>query len=84
MANQITVRLPDYLDLALRKRADQLQRKPSEVVRTALQEFLDATEPYAGRRGHRVKSLIGSLDSGIPDLAERHREYVLGRLRRER
>lgn len=32
----------------------------------------------------KVGDLIGSLDSGIPDLAARHREYILKKLRRGR
>ena len=31
-----------------------------------------------------TEHLLGTLDSGTPDLAERHREYVLESLRRER
>jgi hypothetical protein len=32
----------------------------------------------------RAKHLIGSLSSGVPDLAERHREYVLAALKHAR
>jgi Arc/MetJ-type ribon-helix-helix transcriptional regulator len=59
-----------------------MQRKPSEVVRRAVKEFLEITEEPARHRADRVKDLIGSLDSGIPDLAVRHREHVLEKLRR--
>jgi len=31
----------------------------------------------------RVSHLLGSLESGIPDLAERHREYLLATLTRD-
>jgi hypothetical protein len=30
-----------------------------------------------GRISKRVATLIGSLESGIPDLAENHRRYIL-------
>jgi hypothetical protein len=31
-----------------------------------------------------VRDLIGSIDSSIPDLGERHREYLIERLRHTR
>lgn len=82
MEDQLTVRLPQDLGRALRAASRRLQRKNSEVVRMALREFLGA--PARARPADRVRSLIGSLESGIPDLAERHREYVLESLRRGR
>jgi predicted transcriptional regulator len=69
MEDQLTIRLPRELSRALRRRAAQMQRKPSEVVRIAVREFL---------------ALIGSLNSGIPDLAIRHRDYIIKKLRRGR
>ena len=32
----------------------------------------------------RVRHLIGSLESGVPDLAARHREYLMTSLKRGR
>jgi hypothetical protein len=43
----------------------------------ALEAFLQGAPSAAGKPAERVAHLIGSLSSGIPDLAERHREYVL-------
>lgn len=84
MTSQITVRLPDRLRKALEEAARRTQRKASEVVRMALSEYL-RIEPPAGKQSDaRVRRLVGSLASGIPDLAERHREYVLESLRRGR
>ena len=40
MEDQLTIRLPRELSRALRRRAAQMQRKPSEVVRIAVREFL--------------------------------------------
>lgn len=82
MEAQLTVRLPQDLSRALRATARRLQRKNSEIVRMALREFLRAQQQ--GRPADRVKGLIGSLESGLPDLAENHRAYVLASLRRAR
>ena len=84
MEDQLTIRLPRELTQALKNRAAQMQRKPSEVVRMAVQEFLEISGQPAERPAERVRDLIGSLDSGIPDLATRHREYVVKKLRRGR
>ena len=82
MQNQVTVRLPVELSQALRRASRRLRRRNSDIVRLALQAFLRVGEPGASRPAHRVRDLIGSLESGVPDLAERHREYVLEALRR--
>jgi Arc/MetJ-type ribon-helix-helix transcriptional regulator len=77
----MTVRLPEDLSRALREASVRMQRRSSEIVRMALRDFLGASEGK-GRHGDRVRSLIGSLESGVPDLAERHRAYILESLRR--
>jgi hypothetical protein len=50
----------------------------------ALEAFLQEAPSADRKRADRVEHLIGSLSSGIPDLAERHREYVLASLKRAR
>jgi Arc/MetJ-type ribon-helix-helix transcriptional regulator len=84
MHDQVTVRLPQDLSRALRAASRRMQRKNSEIVRIALREFLGASHASGARPADRVKSLLGSLDSGVPDLAERHRAYVIESLRRGR
>ena len=81
MQDQITVRLPPRLNRELRRAARRLRRKHSDVVRMALEAFLGTAGASATRPADRVRELIGSLSSGVPDLAERHREYLLERLR---
>lgn len=84
MSTQITVRLPDDLGRTLKTASRQLQRKPSEIVRLALVEFLGTTAGRRGRPADRVRLLIGSLASGTPDLATKHRAYVLASLKHGR
>lgn len=50
----------------------------------ALEAFLQGAPPTGNKPAERVEHLIGSLSSGIPDLAERHREYVLASLKHAR
>ena len=84
MEDQLTVRLPKDLSKALKEKAARLQRKPSEVVRMAVIEFLQLPDDSRERPAERVRDLIGSLRSGVPDLAIKHREHILRKLRRGR
>ena len=82
MTDQLTIRLPADLREALDAAARASQRKRSEVVRMALREFLDLPPASSRPPSIRVRGLLGSLDSGVPDLAEKHREYLLEVLQR--
>lgn len=64
--------------------ARRSQSRPSEIVRAALRAYLEPARRLRGTPYERMKHLIGSIDSGIPDLAERHSEYVLESLKRGR
>ena len=80
MESQLTLRLPATLASKLDRAAKRLRRKRSDVVRLALEQFLDA-EPEV-RPIERVRDLLGSIESGVPDLGEHHREHLIRRLRR--
>src|SRR2546427_13191140 len=84
MEEQLTVRLPRELSEALKARAARMQRKPSEVVRMAVAEFLELSDTSAKLPAQRVKHLIGSGESRIPDLAGGHPGYIFKKLRRGR
>ena len=80
MDSQLTLRLPGTLTERLERSARRLKRKRSEVVRLALEQFLDS-EPEI-RPIERVRDLLGRVESGVPDLGQRHREHLIRRLRR--
>jgi Arc/MetJ-type ribon-helix-helix transcriptional regulator len=82
--DQITVRLPTQLGRTLRRASRRLGRRPSDVVRMALEAFLQGASPSDRKPAERVEHLLGSLASGVPDLAERHREYIIAGLKRAR
>ncbi len=82
MDEQLTVRVPAELGRALRAAAKRSQRKNSEIVRLALREYLGLVGAAPGRPADRVGALLGSLDSGIPDLATRQRDHLLESIRR--
>ena len=82
MENQLTLRLPADLAAKLARSAKRQKRKRSEVVRAALEQYLN-TEPNV-RPIEQVRDLLGSVASGRPDLGQRHRDYLIRRLRRGR
>ncbi len=83
MGLQLTVRLTDDLAQEVSALARRLHLKRSDIVRMALKKFADEfegekkTHPY-----ENVKSLLGSVASGIPDLGKNHRKYLLERLKK--
>lgn len=81
METQLTVRVPEELKEALETTAAKMNSKPSELVRLALRDFLAGAGASGVAPADRVRELLGSLESGVPDLAERHREYILESLR---
>lgn len=82
MERQLTMRLSADLAAKLEESARRLRRKRSEVVREALEHYLES-EPEV-RPIERVRDLLGSVASGRRDLGRRHREYLIRRLRRGR
>jgi hypothetical protein len=77
---QLTVRLPEDLSKTLDDAAKRMHRKRAEIVRLALRSYLG--QPDEGTPAERARGLLGSLESGLPDLATEHRRYVLESLTR--
>ncbi len=83
MEAQITIRLPAELNEQIAKMSQQLGLKRSDVVRMALRRFVDEhAEDTVTRPYDRVRDLIGSVESGIPDLGTDHRKHLLEKLSR--
>jgi metal-responsive CopG/Arc/MetJ family transcriptional regulator len=82
MERQLSMRLPTELAAKLERSAKRLKRKRSELVREALEQYLD-TQPEQ-RPIERVRDLLGSIASGRADLGQRHRDHLIRRLRRGR
>jgi predicted DNA-binding protein len=76
MKRQLTVRLTDELEEQVEALARKLHRKRSEVVRLAIERFVQDDLAGGDRPFDRVKDLIGSVTSNIPDLGSKHREHL--------
>jgi metal-responsive CopG/Arc/MetJ family transcriptional regulator len=81
VSDQLTIRLPEDMNRALEAASVRMRRKRSEIVRLALAQYLDLETPGRETPEARVRHLIGSLETGIPDLAENHRSYLLQALK---
>ena len=80
MESRLTLRLPAALAEKLNRLAMRMERTRSDVVREALEQFLD---PGINVRPiDRVRDLLGSVETGVSDLGQRHREHLTRRLRR--
>jgi hypothetical protein len=85
MEQQFTLRLPAVMAQRLARVSAQTRRPRAEVVRLALEQFLEGEGSRPPSRAiDLVRDLIGTYTSGVPDLGQRHREYLLRRLRRDR
>lgn len=83
MNEQITVRVPKELRQKIEHAARRSGLRKSDIARQALEEYLSATERISDERPiNMVKNLIGSVNSGKPDLGEMHREHLIKRLAR--
>ncbi len=83
MPSQLTVRLPDDLERDVSNVARKLRLKRSDIVRMALEKFLQESDireqevPYKN-----VSGLIGAFSSGQPDLGSSHRDHLLKRFKK--
>lgn len=83
MSSQLTVRLPQDLNEGITDIARRMRLKRSDIVRMAIEKFVAEFEGKGEDRPYeRVRKLIGSIESGIPDLGERHREYLIERIKK--
>ena len=83
MKSQLTLRLPNDLDEGLSMLTKRLRLRRSDIVRMALEKFIsevkgdEETKPY-----DRVANIIGTVSSGMTDLGEAHRTYLLRKMKR--
>jgi antitoxin component of RelBE/YafQ-DinJ toxin-antitoxin module len=80
---QFTVRLPDDYKGKVATAAKRMGLKKSDIARLALKQFLDEHFSKDSRTPfEKVKHLLGSTESGIKDLGQEHRRYLVAKIRK--
>jgi len=81
---QLTVRMPDEYGEKIEILAKKMGLKKSDIARLALKQFVeeslsdDQSTPY-----QKIRHLLGSAESGIHDLGQRHRDYLVKKILRD-
>jgi len=74
---QLTVRVPNEYGEKIAVLAEMMGLKKSDIARLAMKQFID--ENFNNTRTipfQKVKHLLGTAESGIKDLGQRHRYYL--------
>ncbi len=80
---QLTIRMPDEYKEKLDLLSKKTGLKRSDVVRLALKHFIEENnEDISVTSFDKVSHLLGVADSGIKDLGQRHRYYLIQRIRK--
>ncbi len=79
---QITIRMPEEFFSKIEQIAKSSGLKKSDITRMAIRKFL---EEYSSEEEtdlfSKAKRLIGVVESGISDLGQNHREYLIKKIK---
>jgi len=79
---QLTIRMPKEHLARINQIAEKMGLKKSDITRLAIKHFIegyglgDAKAPY-----DKARRLIGVAESGITDLGQNHRNYLIQKIK---
>ena len=78
---QLTIRMPEEYFSGIEQIAKLTGLKKSDVTRMAIRKFIEEykDEKETNQYG-RAKDLIGVIESGISDLGQNHRSYLIKKI----
>ncbi len=80
---QLTIRMPQEYKEKIEVLAERMGLKKSDIARLALKEFIEENTVADGQSPYdKVKHLLGTAESGIKDLGQRHREHLIKKIRK--
>ena len=83
MQGQLTIRIDSKLEQGLEALSQRFHQKRSEIVRHALERFIaEEVLPEEPSPWQKVQHLAGSVETGVSDLGEAHREHLRSRFKR--
>jgi len=79
---QLTIRMPKEYLTQIEQIAKSTGLKKSDITRMAIKNFIEkhGDEQELNLYG-KSKSLIGLVESGIPDLGQNHRKYLIQKIK---
>jgi len=77
---QLTIRMPDDQMNRIEHIAKKLGLKKSDVTRMAIKKFIEEYNDSTVKPFAKVKHLLGIVESGVPDLGQRHRDHLLKKI----
>ena len=79
---QLTIRIPDEYSLKIDKLTKKMGLKKSDIARLALKQFLEENSVEEEEKPFdKIKHLLGSSESKIEDLGQRHRDYLIVKIK---
>jgi predicted transcriptional regulator len=79
---QLTIRIPDEYSLKIDKLTKKMGLKKSDIARLALKQFLEENSVEEEEKPFdKIKHLLGSAESKIEDLGQRHRDYLIVKIK---
>lgn len=79
---QLTIRMPEEQMIVIEYIAKKMELKKSDVTRIALKKFIEEYNDSTEKPFTKVKHLLGIVESGIPDLGQRHRDYLIKKIKK--
>ncbi len=80
---QLTVRVPDEYKKKIAMLAEKMGLKRSDIARMALKQFVEENLKSDQRTPfQKVSHLLGTAESGIKDLGQSHRDYLIKKIRK--
>ena len=79
---QLTIRMPEEQMTMIEYIAKKMELKKSDVTRIALKKFIEEYNDSTEKPFTKVKHLLGIVESGIPDLGQRHRDYLIKKIKK--
>jgi predicted DNA-binding protein len=79
---QVTIRMPDEDLSMIEQIAKSTGLKKSDITRMALKKFIEEyTKETEKNYYSKAKRLIGVVESGISDLGQNHRKYLIRKIK---
>ena len=78
---QLTIRMPDEQMIMIENIANKMGLKKSDITRMALKNFIEEYSDSTVKPFAKVKHLLGVVESGVPDLGQRHRNHLIKKIK---